>query len=245
MKRKLLCGLLGSAMLLLLWGCSKSPANIPESIPEEASLASEVTEPVIVPTVPADGNPEDVTCKGSYTGSGSRQDIVATVGNVSLTNEALAVWYWAAVAQYRETGSSDGPDFDQPLDTQVCPIDSGVRSWQQYFLKQALEAWHTSQALTARALTEPLTYEAAYQPNAKNHANNMLGRPATEFLYGYDTYYEHNTMHQAYLDAIPETLEQLAADAGLAGTAELAETAFGTTLSALTHSLQSYNEDYT
>ena len=250
MKRKILCGMLAGFMLFSLLGCSRGPFQKPDDFADASELTDapvsvpETTETVPPATVPEDGNPEDVTCKGSYTGSGKAKDAVATVQNISLTNEELAVWYWAAVAQHRESGCADQPDYTQPLDTQVCPVDASVRSWQQYFLKQALDAWHTSQALMIQARQEPLVYEAAYQPNAKNHANNVVGKPATKFLYGYQARYGHNTMHQGYLDAIPQTLEQMAADSGLAGAAQLAETAFGTSLSALTMAVQAYNEAY-
>ena len=82
---KRICAALLAA--LLLCGCgnaAKTPAE---------STAPEETVPVW--TVAPDGNSTDVTCKGSYTGQGSENTVVARVGEKALTNGQLAVWYWA------------------------------------------------------------------------------------------------------------------------------------------------------
>ena len=117
---------------LLFGGCGKNDASAPaESAGAETTAAA---------TVPPDGNPKDVTCLGSYTREGSASAVIATAGDESLTNAQLAVWYWAQVAQYRASG--DAPDSAEPLDQQPCGVDDSVNSWQQYFLKRALNAWH-------------------------------------------------------------------------------------------------------
>ena len=117
-------------LALLLCGCEEKTAG--RKAQEPTTEAVEETVPV---TVPADGNPDDVTCKGSYTGSAS-DAVVLSSDAWTLTGEQLSVWYWAEVAQYRQENHEIAPDFERPLDTQVCEIDSSVNSWQQYFLKQ-------------------------------------------------------------------------------------------------------------
>ena len=72
MYRRLIAILLSLALLTGLAGCGKAPEE-PVTVP---------TEPV--PTVPADGNPNDVTCKGSYTVSddeilAAKYTVVATM----------------------------------------------------------------------------------------------------------------------------------------------------------------------
>ena len=62
------------AMTLLLCGCE-------EPVMEQTEP---VLETVVSATVPADGNPEDVTCKGNYTGAAA-DTVVATCGNMSLS----------------------------------------------------------------------------------------------------------------------------------------------------------------
>lgn len=224
MKRKWM--LLPLAMALLLVGCGKDKGE--PNLPSQEQIAVEMTTEATVPvTVPDDGNPDDVTCKGTYTGNADSK-MVAAAGIAELTNEQLSAWYWAEVAQYRQENHEIAPDFSQPLDTQPCEIDSSVNSWQQYFLKQALSAWHTAQALVQRSEEVPLTFEEAYQPNRVNTEKYMTGMPASEVLYGYTDQYKPNSMHRTYLDEIPQMLEDLAREKGYTGVEEMAQTAFGT-----------------
>ena len=94
--------------MLLLCGCEQ---------PVIEQLTEATQETVVAATVPADGNPDDVTCKGSYTGEAS-EAVVAIAGNGQLTNRQLSAWYWAEVAQYRQENHHVAPDFEQPLDEQ-------------------------------------------------------------------------------------------------------------------------------
>ena len=237
MKRKLTVLLL--ILALLLCGCDrKEPA---ETFAEETVPTTEETVP---PTIAPDGNPNDVTCKGSYTDRGEPDSIVTASGTWALTNEQLSVWYWAEVAQYRQENHEEAPDFEKPLDTQPCEIDAEVNSWQQYFLKQALSSWHSAQALMSHAEEVPLPTEEAYIPNEKNHETYMTGQPATEVLYGFYDYYRPNSMHQAYLDALPETLEALAAEKGYADMETMAMKAFGSTGAVLQDVVHDYNLGY-
>ena len=213
MKKKLIIFLLAAA--LILCGCQKKGTI------EEVPVTTEVEETVPV-TIPADGNPDDVTCKGSYTGTDAAA-VAAVSGTEKLTNEELSVWYWAEVSQYQQENQDIAPDFSQPLDTQICEIDSSVNSWQQYFLKQALSSWHTAQALIRHSQEVPIPTEEAYQPNLDNHATYMTGMPATKVLYGYNTNYTPNSMHQAYLDEIPQMLETMAQEKNYADVKEMAD----------------------
>ena len=222
--------------VLLLCGCAPAGSN--------ADNSAETTLPSAGATVPADGNPEDVTCKGTYTREGDPAAVIAQIGDTKLTNEALAVWYWAAAAQYQASGKTPAPDFDAPLDSQPCEADTTVGSWQQYFLRQALNAWHTAAALNQQSLEVPLNLEPEYQPDPEKYATYMDGMPATQFLYGYNRFYSPNTMHQAYLDSLPDTLKALAGEKGFGDTAAMAQDDFGTTQAALTDMAQLLNRAY-
>ena len=222
--------------VLLLCGCAPAGSN--------ADNSAETTLPSAGATVPADGNPEDVTCKGTYTREGDPAAVIAQIGDTKLTNEALAVWYWAAAAQYQASGKTPAPDFDAPLDSQPCEADTTVGSWQQYFLRQALNAWHTAAALNQQSLEVPLNLEPEYQPDPEKYATYMDGMPATKFLYGYNRFYSPNTMHQAYLDSLPDTLKALAGEKGFGDTAAMAQDDFGTTQAALTDMTQLLNRSY-
>ena len=127
---------------------------------EETVPGSVETTPEFAATVPADGNPDDETCKGSYTAGdeaviAAMDTVVATCGDVELTNGELQVYYWLQVQQflgnYGSYAAYMGLDYTQPLDTQVCGlVDTGI-TWQQFFLSQALDSWHNYQALSNEA----------------------------------------------------------------------------------------------
>lgn len=227
------------ALVLLLCACGgKEPVQTepPTTAPTQTTVPPETTPP--------DGNPNDVTCKGSYTGTVTSETVVAKAGEQTLTAGELQVWYWAAVAQYRQENHEQAPDFNRPLDVQSCEIDSSVNSWQQYFLRSALNSWYTSRMLVLHSETVPMPTEEAYMPDWDSHELRLQDIPATRFLYGHNVYYQVNTMHQAYLDAMPETLAQLASDKGHAGVGALAQTAFGTDEKSLSAYMDTLNRGY-
>lgn len=224
------------ALTLLLCGCGKVQKAVPTQ-PEQTAVS------LPAETVPPDGNSKDVTCKGTYSVAGNADAVAAKVGEETLTNRQLAVWYWAVAAQYRQSGE-DGPDFDRPLDAQLCDLDTDAVSWQQYFLGQALNAWHTAAALKQHSRDIPLATEEAYEPNLDNYAEYMDGMPATKYLYGYNPHYSPNSMHQAYLDNLPETLQTLAGEKGFASAQALASQAFGSGTGELEDMAQLVNYAY-
>lgn len=221
---------------LLLCGCQETGLS---ADPDE-TVATEATIPV---TIPPDGNPDDATCKGSYTGD-ITDAVVANIGTEKLTNEQLQVWYWAEAAQYRQEQHNKAPDFDLPLDSQPCEIDDSVNSWQQYFLKRALSSWHSAQALIQHSREVPLVFEEAYQPNPRNTEKYMTGMPAAEVLYGYYDHYRINSMHQDYLNRIPELLEKAAAEKGYGDVSSMAAEAFGASAEALEAYADESNRGY-
>ena len=97
----------------------------------ETAATTETTEA----TIPADGNADDVTCKGSYTGSdeavkAAADTVVATAGDHTLTLGQLQVHYWLTVqnflSQYGSYAAYFGLDATQPLDTQTCAMADGL-----------------------------------------------------------------------------------------------------------------------
>jgi len=215
MKHRVLTLLVVSMMLLSLFsGCGN----------KDVSISTEPTEAVVPePTTPADGDSRDVTCKGTYTAPAAdvkaAADLpVAGIGDSKLTLSQLQLYYWLAVADYRMSGSQPEPDFTQSLDTQPCPLDSSVGSWQQYFLREALNTWHGRQALIVQGQEESLANAEYYAPDPKRHEEYLNDElPAMKYLYGYNESYQPNEQHQAYLDALPETLAKLASDNGFSG----------------------------
>lgn len=151
----------------------------------EETVAAETVEA----TIPADGNPNDETAKGTYTASdeeviAAADTVVARAGDYELTNGQLQVCYWMEVQNFLNSYGSYafyfGLDYTKPLDTQVCTMAES-ETWQQFFLAGALNTWQNYQAMAAEA------EKAGFQLDA-------------------DT--------QAYLDSIEENMEQSAVYSG-------------------------------
>ena len=115
-----------------------------------------------VGTVPADGNRDDVTCKGSYTVSEKKakdkaDKVVATAGETELTNEMLQSIYWLQVFNFLGNYGNNGIDTSMPLDQQLCSHSTEGWTWQQYFLNVALREWQMYNAFCQEA--EAVGYE--------------------------------------------------------------------------------------
>lgn len=171
---------LGAAIVLLLAAIlavlilnGKDTAVQPEALASEAATqAAESTEAAETTeaTIPADGNPDDVTCKGSYTVSdeevkAANEEAVATAGDSTLTNGQLQILYWRSVqnfyAQYGTYAQYFGLDHTQSMDTQVCGVADGL-TWEQYFLQDALNNWTIFEAVAQQAR------EAGFQMSDEN-----------------------------------------------------------------------------
>ena len=169
-----------------------------------AQEPADTTGPAFQGTIPADGEAGTVNEKGSY--SVSNEDvantgsvIVATMGDKTLTNAQLQVYYWNYVQTY--LNSEQGyysmiygmVDFSQPLDAQTCSEDP-TKTWQQFFLEGALENWTSMQAIAIEAEADG---------------------------------YKLSDEDQAALDATPTALEDAAVQVGFANAEELIADRFG------------------
>lgn len=172
---------------LIATGFGGKEAQTVESVPAETAAVETVPA-----TVPVDGNPEDVTCKGTYTVSdeeavSAKDVVVAAIGEDQLTNGQLQVYYWSIVNNYLNSESGyyammDGSlDYTRPLDTQWSTEEEGL-TWQQYFLKEALNFWQLYVSLAEEAKAEGM---------------------------------ELSQEDQAYLDDMTASLEQSAASYGV------------------------------
>ena len=306
-------------VLALLCGCEtqpeaspSAPASMGTQATENAEIletapVTEATEPTA--TTPADGNPDDITCQGSYSATGEEAatagddvigvisvtttetvevtepaeeteapteteaseesevpeetevpaeteipeetepsepvyETVTVVEEYPLTNSQLQAFYWLEVATYQSAGHEIAPDFSQPLDTQICPLDETVGSWQQYFLQKALNTWAVSRALTLHSQLVPLGFEEAYQPNADKHAEYFVDVAARNDYYGSHEYYTPNALHQDYLDNLSTYLSQLAEAFGYADAEELVRQSTGVSAEDLLSAVELYNRGY-
>ena len=228
---------------------TEAPTAAPTEVPTEAPTEAP-TEPQ--PTCPPDGDPTNVTSKGSYTGAPldvakNAKTVVATSGDMGLSNALLQIYYRIAVGTYQREQHEIAPDFSQPLESQMCPLVAEDITWQQYFLQQALNSWHSQTAMVQRSKTEKLPLEEAYQPVEKKHKQNIKTEIYNmDLLYGYNTAYRHADAHQAYLDNLPQLLQQLADLKGCETTAALANklAGVGTNDTYLMEYAQLLNEAY-
>ncbi len=149
-------------------------------VPAETTAAVQESVPA---TVPADGNPDDETCKGTYTVTdeeavAARNMVVATIGDAQLTNGQLQVYYWSMVNNYLSSEYGyymmmyGAIDYTQPLDTQLSYEDSSC-TWQQFFLQQALENWRMSLAMAQEAEKAGVTMSADLQEYLDNLEQNI------------------------------------------------------------------------
>jgi len=133
---------------------------------DASATESAETQAAVEATIPADGNPDDVTCKGSYSVSDEEalaagDTVVATIGEHQLTNDKLQVYYWMEIQNflnnYGAYAAYFGMDYTQPLDTQL--EEEGL-TWQQYFLDTALNNWHQVQSMNLMAKEAGLSLDA-------------------------------------------------------------------------------------
>ena len=151
-------------------------------IPPAAETApAETTEPA--PTIPADGNPDDETCKGTYTvtdeeAAANADAVVATIGEYTLTNGQLQAFYWMQVQNFLSSDYGSYMmyygvlDYTQPLDMQVCAM-TGSGTWQQFFLKEALTTWQNYCALAEAAQNAELTLSEEEQAFLDSMEENL------------------------------------------------------------------------
>ena len=106
--------------------------------------------------------------------------VVATAGDMQLTNAELQIYYRMEVmnflSQYSYYLSYFGMDYTQPLSQQTCMFDESI-SWEQYFLDAALNNWHLYSAMQLQAQQDGFVYSAddqAYIDGLPQQALEML-----------------------------------------------------------------------
>lgn len=128
----------------------------------------------------------------SYTASDekaiqARDTVVATVGDLELTNSALQMYYWQTANDfYNNYGyylDTSVLDFTKPLDEQVYDEETG-KTWQEYFLDNALTVWSRYAALCMLAQEADFELSAEMQANLDTVPEQMAEMAAS---YGYDS----------------------------------------------------------
>lgn len=141
----------------------------------------------------------------NYTGSdkalvANANKVVATVGDVELTNAELQIYYWVYVYSFMDENSyylsSMGFDYTKPFHKQECSVEKG-KSWQEYFLKQALETW----------------YQYAVLVMAGEEAKFELPEDEVEYLNNLRTTFNEKAVEYGYKDAEDMLLNEMGAGA--------------------------------
>lgn len=87
----------------------------------------------------------------------NREQVVATMGDTTLTNGQLQIYYWTGVVDFLKDNSDYIPylglDVTKPLNEQECYMDA-YATWQDYFLQCALDDWHKYQSMALEAEKE-------------------------------------------------------------------------------------------
>ncbi len=106
--------------------------------------------------------------------------VVATAGDMQLTNAQLQIYYRMEVMNFLSQNmyylSYFGLDYTQPLSQQPCIADETM-SWEQYFLNSALDAWHLYTSLLLQAQADGYVYSAedqAYIDGIPQQTLNMI-----------------------------------------------------------------------
>ena len=209
--------LTGAALVSCLAGCGG----------EAAAVTTEKTQPT-EPTlwVPEDGNPDDVTCKGSYTDAAyDRSTVVGKTGEAELTAGMLNVLYRLVINGFRN--EREMPDFSIPLESQVCGLSEEGLTWQQYFLQQALDLWHGLQSLEQKSHEYVEYVEDYFEPDPVKHKEYMTNMPAAEVMLTKDGTYRLNTMEEEFLEDIPRQIAKLSMDQGYENLGRMLSEEFG------------------
>ena len=130
------------------------PAANPETTSPTAG-AVDATAGATDPTITLEpSGKNDILNKLSYTVADDQADqwkdlVVATVGDMELTNAELQLHYWSYVIDFLNNYSYYlsymGLDYTQPLDQQMSMENN--MTWQHFFLESALLTWHKYAAL--------------------------------------------------------------------------------------------------
>ena len=222
------------AVLVALLVKGSAGTEVPQET--EAPAASEPVDLMATEaTIPADGNPEDVTCKGSYTADdetviAAGDTVVATMGDAQLTVSQLQVYYWLEVNNflnmlynYGMDASYYGLDYTLGLDYQSCMMAGGM-TWQQFFLESALGSWQNYQALAMEAKAAGYALEES-RINELDNLEESLDLQAQSYglsgakellalnvgncaeMEDYHFFLENNYYGGGYLDSLVKALE--------------------------------------
>lgn len=226
-RRAVALTLTGAVLTGILSGCSKETMSTPFHKETTAPAETVATEPPA--TIPPDGNPEDVSCKGTYTADTvDGTTVVASMDGQELNNAKLNVLYRLALNSFQAEEGQTGPDFSKPLDTQICGISQEQITWQQYFLQKALDNWKGIQELERRSHMKMIRNELNFAVDHAKHDEYMVDVPVNDtVLYGEDASFKLSRQERPYMEALPDTMKTMAESKGYSSLQEMLGAEFG------------------
>ena len=121
------------------------------------------------------------------TANAKASEVVATIGNMQLTNGELQVYYWMGIYEFISSNSYwlsyMGVDFSQPLDQQLYNPETG-ETWQEAMLEYALTTWHQYTAVGLQAEEAGFVLDDAGQSYLQNLDADIASQMSQ---YGYAT----------------------------------------------------------
>lgn len=122
----------------------------------------------------------------------THDQVIATMGDYKLTNGQLQVFYWMQIYDlinyYIEQYGNYaiyylGIDLEKPLNEQIYNEKTGM-TWEQYFIEDAIYAWHRYQALVDEAQKAGYQLPAEYKKSFAEMKTSMEASAAEE---GYES----------------------------------------------------------
>lgn len=133
----------------------------------EGTGTTDVTVPKDLPSYTFKG--EDI--------SAELPKVVATMGDVEVTNAWMNVWYWSSyyefLNQYGAYATYMGLDPKKELDQQLYGAEDKEMTWQQMFLEQAIMSWTRYQALCLEAQANGVTLSEEGQKQLDSMEKDM------------------------------------------------------------------------
>lgn len=158
--KKIIALLLALVLVFSVAGCGQDNTTQPDDSDSTtgATDTTESTDSADKDDSQGSDSDDPIFLRDSYSVSdeeaiAQHDTVVATIGDSTLTNGVLQLYYWSGVYSFLNENYYYiyyyGLDLASPLDEQDLP-DGEEGTWQQYFLSDALAVWHRYQALALK-----------------------------------------------------------------------------------------------
>ena len=190
--RKKLALVIGGAVLVLaliavaIWFLARPAESLPTDPAESTASTTDTTREETA-------EPTGVLVREDYTFEGDDitpelSKAVATMGDATLSNGLLQIFYWRSYYDFLNNYSSYiayiGLDTTKPLNEQTCGMSSTTMTWEQFFLDNALQTWAQYQAVRLDAEAAGYTISEGTQTQLNSSAQQL---ETSAQQYGFDS----------------------------------------------------------